>query len=323
MPLCTSLYFPCARLYAFDCLLCACLYAVHCLLPLCVASMHASMNFTAYSVHATMHLTLYFPCACLHAFHCVPSLRMPLRISLGACPTHAFPARALCISLCTLPAHAFWVSLSTSLTCIYALHSVLALRMPLCISLSTFSAHASTRFTVYPAHVTVYFPSACLCAFHSVLALRMPLCVLLCMRFFVCSPTLQPEPELRLLVRVMLVRAGKKDRYAFLCVLSLHVALLVALSTFPVDASMHMLQYLPYACLYAFHGLQSLRMRLCIPLCTCSTRFTVHFPYTCLYALHYLLSPYAVELHRTQRLTGRTLRNAVGNEEKEKRKTRD
>ena len=104
----------------YECLV-ACLYAFHCLLSmrmplctsLCACPAHASLRFTADSAHASMqftvqfpahhlcislctgpmqssrHFIVYFPYACLAAFHCLPSLRMPLCISLRALPTHA------------------------------------------------------------------------------------------------------------------------------------------------------------------------------------------------------------------------------------------
>ena len=113
------------------------------------------MSLSAFPAHACVRFTVYLSCACLYAYHCPLSLRMHLRTSCGTCPI-----MPRCVSLSTL-------------------------RMPLCISLSSFPAQASMRFTLcislstFPAHAsaqfTVYFPCACIYALHSVLALRMPL----------------------------------------------------------------------------------------------------------------------------------------------------
>ena len=68
-------------------------------------------------------------------------------------------AKSLRISLCSFAMHAS--------------NCLLSLCMPLCISLSTFPAHASMHFTVY-------FPCACLYEFHCLLPLCMHLCISLC-----------------------------------------------------------------------------------------------------------------------------------------------
>ena len=64
MPLCISV-----------CFSCACIYALHSVLalrvPLCI-------SLSTFSVHASMHLPQYLPSACLYAFHCLLSLRMPV-----------------------------------------------------------------------------------------------------------------------------------------------------------------------------------------------------------------------------------------------------
>ena len=56
--------------------------------------------------------------------------------------------------------------------CLCAFDCLLSLRMPLCVSLSTFPVHACMHFTVRSPFARLY-------TFHSVLALRVPLCVLL------------------------------------------------------------------------------------------------------------------------------------------------
>ena len=93
----------------------------------------------------------------------------------GSCGSDRLP---LCISLSTFPAHAcvrFTVYFPCA--CIYALRTALALRMP------------ATHFTLclpcaclFALPFTVYFPCACLYA----LSLRMPLCVSLS-TFRLCS----------------------------------------------------------------------------------------------------------------------------------------
>ena len=90
-------------------------------------------------------------------------------------------------------------------TGIYALHSVLALCVPLCSSLSTFPVHASMNFTLH-------FPSTCLYAFHCLLSLCVPLCISLSTHFTVYLPY--------------------ACLYAFHCALSLRVPLCISLSTF-------------------------------------------------------------------------------------------
>ena len=116
-----------------------------------------------------------------YASHCALSLRMPLCITLSTFPVLSLRMH-LCISLCTCPTHAsshvtvyfscayLYVSLRMPLcislpyspfACIYALHSVLALRISLC----TFPTHVSMPFPVY-------FPYAVGCAEHNVFTRR-------------------------------------------------------------------------------------------------------------------------------------------------------
>ena len=193
-----TVYFPCARLYAFQstfpCMhLCAlylpyaCLYALHCLLSL---GMPLGISLSTFPVLASMCCTVYFPCiyalhpvlcVCLYAFHCLLSLYVPL-----------------CISLSTFPVHAsMHFTLYLPFACLYAFHCLLSLcmplcislftlcvpqcsslstfpRMPLCISLSTFPVHVSVHVTLYLPirislctfsmhafmYLTVYFPYA-------------------------------------------------------------------------------------------------------------------------------------------------------------------
>ena len=204
---------------------------------------HASMHFTLLS----LRMPLCSPCACLSAFNCLLSLRM-----------------RLCTSLRT--------------ACLYAFHCLLSLRV--CISLSTFPAHASMHFTVYFPCACIftlylcvprcYFPCACLCAFHCLVSLRTPL--------FISLPRFPAHASTHLTLYL-----PHACRYAFHCLLSLRVPL----CNFTV--------YFPCACLYAFHCLLSLRMPLCISLCALrkhpSTHFTLYLPYAGLYAFHCALSP--------------------------------
>ena len=186
-------------------------------------------------------------CACHYAFHSLLSLRMPsvhftvyfpraciCALLFCTCPFNCPISLRMprCVSLSTFPAHASMrFAVYFPCTCIFALHSALALRMPLRVPLSTFPAHASMRFTARS-------PYACLYAFHSVLAhasMFSPSTLRTSMRFTVCCP----------------------------CARTLHFIL-----------------YLPYACIYAFHSLLSLRMPLCASLCTCPAhalmRFTIN-----------------------------------------------
>ena len=105
--------------------------------------------------HASMHFTVYFPMHTSMHFHCLLFLCMPRMHSLSTSPVHAYAFHCL---LCAY---------------IYAFHSVLALRMPLCISLPTFPEQC-TSLPTSPVHAsmhfTVYFPCACIYAFHLVLA---------------------------------------------------------------------------------------------------------------------------------------------------------
>ena len=104
---------------------------------LCTCPTHASTHFTVYSAHASMHFTVYFPCARIYASHSALALRMPLRQSLYF-PLHASLRFTLYLTCACLYAFGSTLrmplcsSLSTSpVRCIYALHSVLASRMPL------------------------------------------------------------------------------------------------------------------------------------------------------------------------------------------------
>ena len=154
-----------------------------------------------------------------------------------------------------LPVHASMrFTLYLPYACLYAFHCLLSLRMPPCITLSTFPAHASLHVTacsqcarhlctclstcsLRASHFTAYFPCACISAFHSALALCMHQCISLC----TCP----------------------------IC---------IALSTFPLHASMH-------------------------SFCTCPMHFTVYFPHACPITMHFAVYfPYAVKLCRTQRL---------------------
>ena len=285
-----------------------------------LCTMHAPMHFSLHSLrmhlctslcacptHASLHFTVY----ALHSLLCMPLMHfISLGISLSTFPVYAFLCQlSLRMPLCipsTCPARAsmrFTVSMRVYIrACVYALHSVLALCMPLCISLSTLCmppcvsrrrahlctslharpTHASLRLTVCSAHAslrfTVYFPCAFIYALHS--ALCVPLCFSL----------------------------------------STYPAECTSLCTCPAHASTHFTVYFPYACIYAlhpvlthaclsaFHSLLSLRMPLRTSLCTCPAhasmhftdysvraykykfiQFTIYFPYACIYALHSVL----------------------------------
>ena len=199
-----------------------------------------------------------------------------------------------------------------SCACIYALHSALALRMPLCMSLCTFPAHASTRFTLH-------LPCACLYAVHCLL------CACLTLSTFPAHASTHfvlHFPYVCLYASRCLLCARL---YAFDCLLSARMHLRISLSTLRMPlfnftvahASMHLPQHLPYAslkftvyfpcgCLYAFHCLLSLRiyalasalalrMALCslyachcllsLPMHLCNSLYTC--PYACLYACRY------------------------------------
>ena len=243
MPLCSSLStFPAhacrhftLRLHCTVYFPCACLYTFPCLLSLC---MPLFISLSTFPVHASMHFTLYLR----YAFHCLPSLCIPLCISLCALPMHAsmmplcisrsILCVPLCISLSTFPAHASThFSLYLPHACLYAFHCLLFLQMPLCISVSTFPVHSSMQFSLLflcmPLFFTVYFPCACLYASHCLLSLRMPLCIALstfplhaCMHF-----TLYLHSVLALCMP--------------LCIL------LILLCTFSMHASMHFTVYFP------------------------------------------------------------------------------
>ena len=112
----STVYFPCACLYTFHCLLSLCM-------PLCM-SLPALL-------HASMHLPQYLPYACLYAFHCLLSLRMPRRIPQPTFPPH---------DSMHLPQHLPYA-------CLYAyhlrFHCALSQCMPRCISLPTFPMQLS------------------------------------------------------------------------------------------------------------------------------------------------------------------------------------
>ena len=90
----------------------------------------------------------------------------------------------LCVSLSTLRVPLGHFAVYFSCARIYALHSALALRMPLCISLSIFPARASLRFPLcFPCARLYAFHCllcACLHAVSCLLSLRMHLCISLC-----------------------------------------------------------------------------------------------------------------------------------------------
>ena len=119
--------------------------------------------------------------------------------------------------------------------------------MPLCVSLSTFPAHASLHFTVNSVHAsaqfTVCFPCACSHGLHSVLALRMPLCISL--------STFFAHASVRFTVYFPVCL------YAFHCALSLCIPLYISLCTCPARASMRFTALFIYACFSAFHCLLS------------------------------------------------------------------
>ena len=96
--------------------------------------------------------------------------------------------------------------------CLYAFHCLLSLRMPLCVSLSTF-----LRTHLRPLHL----PYACLYAFHCLLSCA-------CLYAFHC--------RLSLCV-------------AFHCALSLRMPLCVSLYTCPMRASLHLTVHFLHACL--------------------------------------------------------------------------
>ena len=77
VPLCISLsiFSAHASMHFTVYFLCACLYAFHCLLSLC---MHPRTSLCTFPVHASILFTLYLPYACLYAFHC------PLRATVRA-----------------------------------------------------------------------------------------------------------------------------------------------------------------------------------------------------------------------------------------------
>ena len=315
-----------------------------------------------------MHFTPNLPYACLYAFHRLPSLRVPLCISMSTFPAHASmhftllalrtPLRIsqstlcvpLCISLSTFPAH-LCASLCACPT--HAIHCLLSLRMPLCASLCTCPAHASMHCTVYSAHAsmqfTVYFPCSCICALRSALAARIPprvplstLCLPLCISLYTfpahASMHFNVRSPYACLYEFHSVLALRRPGHASVrftvnfspCIIelrsvlalcsslstSLRVPLRSSLSTLPAHASTYALHSalalcVPYTfhCLlcarhYAFHSVLSLRMPLRSSLCTlpmrasthctlyftyaCPVLFTVHLLYACLYAFHCL-----------------------------------
>ena len=168
--------------------------------------------------------------------------------------------------------------------CLHSFHCLLPLRLPLLISLPTFPAHTSTRFTPYLPNARRYTSHCLLCAVHlTVYSARAS------MHFTVYLPC--------------------ACLYAFHCLLALRMPLCISLSTFPARASMQFTVYFPCAYLYALH-------------CACkfpthaSKNFTLRWPYACLYAFHRALSrrmPLRISrllsLERND-LTGRTLRDS-------------
>ena len=87
----------------------------------------------------------------------------------------------LCISLSTFPVHAcMHYIVYFPCACLYALHCLLSLCMPLCISLSNaLCMHRGTSLCTCPMQASmyfaVYFPCACLYAFSCLLSLCMRL----------------------------------------------------------------------------------------------------------------------------------------------------
>ena len=92
-----TLYFPCA-----------CLYAFHCLLSLCI---HLCTCLRTCPMRASMYLTVYFFCVRLYAFQRLLS-----------------PCMHLCVSLCTCPMHAsVHFTVHFPYTALYAFHCLLSL----------------------------------------------------------------------------------------------------------------------------------------------------------------------------------------------------
>ena len=141
--------------------------------------------------------------------------------------------------------------------CLYALHSVLALRMPLCVTPSTFPAHASMHFIVY-------FPCAHIYALATVLALCMPLCI--------TQSTFPARASMHFTVCLACACI-----YALASVLALRMPICISLATFPAHASMRCPVYFPCACIYAFYCLLSLCTHLCTCHSSCPMHFIVHF----------------------------------------------
>ena len=126
-----------------------------------------------FPAHASTHVTLYS----------VLALRVPLCISLPTFPAHA----SMHFTFSTCPTHASLQrrvarkhvhdtqpeSQHESVSFFQLCISLSTLCVPLCISLSTFLAHASMHFTLC-------LPSACFCAFRCLLSLHMSLCIALC-----------------------------------------------------------------------------------------------------------------------------------------------
>ena len=185
---------------------------------------HASMQFTVYlcislptfPAHASMHFTLYLPNACLSVDSAHASMHFTVYLACA---------------------------------CIYALHSVLALRMPLRISLSTLCVPLCISLSTSPqafVHCTLCLPHACLYALH-------------CLLFYAFRCLLSP------------------CLYAFHCLLSLRMPPCIALSAFHARASMQFTVYFPCARICALHSALALCLPLCISLCTCPLHAFMHF----------------------------------------------
>ena len=295
------------------CLPNACLYALHSELAL---RMPLRISLSTFPARASMHFTFYIPCACIYAFHCLLSLRMPPCISLSAFLSafhYLISVRMpLCVSL-TFPAYASMrFTVYFPCACLYALHSALALCMPLRISLSTFLVRASPHITLYfPTHASMHFsvrssfahfPCARLytCpvhayAFHRQRSLRMQPCTSFCTSrthastnftvYFPCA-CLYCLLSLRMPLRFTVVSPYASLRNS-LCTCPLHVSMHSIV--YSVHASTHCTVDFPCARIFALHSALSPRMPLCISLSTFPAT-PLHLPWACLYAFHYLIS---------------------------------